>query len=164
MQKYLMEVLNHIQYKILAGLFASIYSDELILLLMIFVMLEFLDIFSRWLCLSKKCFDDCYKNVPAGLYKYLKFIPQARRLRYIKSTGLRDGFCDKMIIYLLLLLLSALVDGAFSIVHIPGKMLLTTVTTVLSVTEALSILENLNECGVSVIVDIKNKFLKKVEK
>lgn len=158
-----MEVVNHLQYKILAGLFASIYSDDKIILLLIFVSLECIDIFTRWLCLSKKCFEDCYKNIPAGLSKYLRFMWQARRFRYIKSDGLRDGFCDKMMVYLILLLLAALFDGAADIVGIHNRILLTTITITLSLTETLSILENLNECGVSIIADIKKRFLKKVD-
>lgn len=163
MQKHLLEIKEYFEYKILAGLFASLYSDELIMLLIIFVALEFLDIFSRWLYQSKKCYCAMYSNFPAGLSTYIKFLPQARKWRYINSWGMRKG-CDKIIVYLILLLLSALADGAFMLVHLPQRMLLTTVTMVLTITETMSILENLALCDVAVIAEIKDKFKKRVEK
>lgn len=162
MQKYIMELLNYWQYKVLAGLWASIYSDDLPVLFLLFLGLEFLDIFTRWLALSRQCHMAIFPQSPCNLYKALTFLWQARKWRYIRSTGLRDGFCDKMLTYLLLLFLAATVDGALTIVHIPGRVLLTIVVTVLATTEGLSILENLSECGVPVIKQIKDKFVKKI--
>lgn len=162
MQKYIMELLNYWQYKVLAGLWASIYSDDLPVLFLLFIGLECLDIFTRWLALSRQCHKALYPQSPCNLYQSLMFLWQARKWRYIRSTGLRDGFCDKMLTYLLLLFLSATVDGALTIVHIPGRVLLTIVVTVLATTEGLSILENLSECGVPVIKQIKDKFVKKI--
>lgn len=162
MQKYAVELLNYWEYKVLAGLWATFYSDDLPILFLLFVALEMLDIFTRWLALSRQCFLAIYPQTPCNLYRALVFMWQARRWRFIRSTGLRDGFCDKMLIYLILLLLAATVDGALTIVHIPGRVLLTIVTTVLATTEGLSILENLSECGVPVIKQIKDKFQKKL--
>ena len=87
---------------------------------------------------------------------------QARKWRWIKSTGLRDGFCDKMLVYLILLLVAALVDGALIIGHVPPVMRMVT-TTVLATTEALSICENLGEAGVSVVKEIQKKLKEKIK-
>lgn len=87
---------------------------------------------------------------------------QARKWRFIRSTGLRDGFCDKMILYLILLLTSSLVDTALQIGHAP-RMLTTIVVVVLSSTEALSIMENLSECGVGIVSTIREKFEQKIK-
>lgn len=162
MQKYITECLNYWEYKILAGLWAAVYTDELPILFLMFVGLEMMDIFTRWLALSYACHKAMYPQTPCNLWQSFKFLWQARKWRWIRSTGLRDGFCDKMLIYLILLLLAATVDGALAIGHMP-RVLLTIVVTVLATTEALSVLENLSECDVPVIKQIASLFKKKVD-
>ena len=153
-----MNVLDFWQYKIIAGLIASIFSDSFFKLLLIFVFLELLDIFTRFLAQSYKCYKSIYPNSPCGLWKALKFMWQARKWKYIRSTGLRDGFCDKMLLYCLLLLLGAVCDTAHMIVNTP-KILSSTITVVLASTEALSVLENLSELSEFKVIDvIKEKF------
>ena len=161
MQKHLMQVFEYGKTKIAAGLLAAVYSDDLLVLLIIFVSLECMDIFTRWLALSMDCFKHIYPQTPCGLWRAFTFLWQTRKWKWIKSTELRNGFCDKMMIYLLLLLLAALVDGALSLAHTP-RILISITVTVLSTTEALSILENLSDCNVTVIKTIKDKLLKKV--
>ena len=161
MQKHLMQVSEYIETKIVAGIIAAVYSDDLLILLSIFIGLECMDIFTRWLALSMDCFKSIYPQTPCGLWQAFRFLWQTRKWKWIKSTELRNGFCDKMLIYLLLLLLAALVDGALSIAHTP-RILISITVTVLATTEALSILENLSDCKVTVITTIKDKFLKKV--
>ena len=161
MTKYIQSVFEYWQYKILAGIWASFWSDELLVLFCLFIALEFLDIFTRWLALSKKCFRDIYPQTPCSTWRAFKFLWQARSWRYIKSGGLRDGFCDKMLVYMLLLLLAATVDATLAIAHVP-RAFLTIIVTVLSTTEALSILENLSDAGVSVVEKINEKIKEKM--
>lgn len=156
MDKYINNILEYWQYKIFAGLWATFWSDDLLQLFLLLCLLEFLDIFTRWLALSKACYKAIYPLSPCSVWRAICFLWQARKWRFIKSTGLRDGFCDKIIIYLLLLLLSATVDASLSLAHAP-RACLTVVVTVLSTTEALSILENLSEAGVEVVSKIKDK-------
>ena len=144
MYKYLNEVTNYIQYKIIAGLIASIFTEDFFKLLLLFITLEVIDIFTRWLAQSYHCYKALYPQSKCGLYKSLTFLWQARKWRYIRSTGLRDGFTDKMLLYCLLLLVGALVDSAYALAHTP-KVLSSIITVVLSSTEALSILENISE-------------------
>lgn len=164
MMKHFEAIGNYLGYKILAGLFASVYSDELVILLLLFILLELLDIFSAWCYASKKCWDSIYPQSKSSFWKLIKFVPTARRWRFIKSVKMRDGFADKMLVYLILLLLSALVDGALMVAHTPFKgVFISTVTTVLCLTESISILENLNDAGVPLVNNIKEKILKKFE-
>ena len=164
MLKHLQSIGQYIQYKILAGAWAVFWTDDLPRLFFLFLLLEFLDIFTRWLALSVQCFKALYPQTPCNLWRAFCFLPTARRWRFIRSTGLRDGFCDKMLTYLVLLLVAALVDGALLIVHIPARVLLTIVTVVLATTEGLSIIENLGECGVAVVGEIKKRFIEKMNK
>ena len=161
MQKYIENVMNYWQYKVFAGLWASLWSDELPILFLMFVALELLDIYSRWMALTYDWFKKTYPRTPCGLWRCMTWMWQARKWRWIKSTGLREGFCDKMLTYLLLLLVATLVDGAMHVGHMP-RVLLSIVVTVLATTEGLSIMENLSECGVKTISVIKEKFVKKL--
>lgn len=156
MDKYINNLLEYFQYKILAGLFASFWSDDLLILFLLFIGLEFIDIFTRWIALSKSCWKALYPQTYCSMWRAITFMWQSRKWRFIRSTGLRDGFCDKMPVYLILLLLSATVDACLSIAHAP-RACLTIVVTVLATTEALSILENLSEAGVGVVDKIKKK-------
>lgn len=163
MHRHFMELCNYIQYKIIAGLITVIFSDDFFKLLMIFVCLEFIDIFTRWLAQSYLLFKAMYPQTRCGLWRAFKFIGQAKHWRWINSNGMRDGFCDKMLLYLLLLLTSSIVDAGMEIGNTP-RVLTSIVVVVLSSTEALSIFENLSDCGVGQISEIKNRFKDKMKK
>lgn len=156
MQKCFAEVCNYLQYKIIVGLTAAVFTDDFFKLLVVFVTLEIIDIFTRWLALSMQCFKAMYPQTRCGLFRALTFMWQARKWRYIRSVGLRDGFMDKMLMYLLLLLCGTLVDVAFQLGHAP-RLLTTIIVVVLASTEGLSILENLSECN-GLVGKIKVKF------
>ena len=166
MEKYIQYVHNvgeYWQYKVVAGLWAAFWSDELPILFLLFVGLELMDIFTRWLALTADWYKKTYPQSRGNLYIYLTWMWQARKWKWIKSDGLREGFCNKCMVYLVLLLLAGTVDAALSISHVP-RVMLSIVTTVLASTEALSICENLSECNVTVIKQIRDKFKDKIEK
>lgn len=159
MQKYLLETLNYWQYKVIAGVFALVFSDEFFMLICIFLALELLDIFTRWLAQSRACWRALYPNTDAGLWRLVKFMWTAHKWRFINSSLWRSGFCDKMLLYLLLLLTAVIVDSALSLGHAP-RMVTTIIVTVLSLTEALSVIENLAEATDNDVVKIIKEKLK----
>ena len=167
MHKYLMQVWNYIEFKVLAGIAAAFYTTDVLMLLCIFLFLELMDIFTKWIAISKNLYCETYKDFPNhcyGVWIYIKYIPTARRMRKIKSGELRVGFCNKMLTYLLLLLLSMCFDGALTIAYsVKTKVLLGCTTTVLATTECLSVLENLEQSGVEVITQIKQGLLNKLK-
>lgn len=158
MHKYITEIFNYLEYKLVTGLLAVIFTDDVFKLILIFCVLEVVDILTRWIAQSYKCYKDIYPQNPCGITTAIRFAWQARKWRYIRSTGLREG-CDKMLIYLLLLLVGALVDAAYTVVSFP-RVLSTVIITVLASTEALSILENVSECN-DVVKTIKARFKEK---
>ena len=160
MTKYLLETWHYIQYKLIAGIIAAVFTEDFFKLLLLFIFLECLDIFTRWLSLSYQCYKSIYPQTKCGMFKALCFMWQARRWRFINSCGLRDGFCDKMLMYLILLLVGAIVDSAFTIGHAP-RLLSTIIVVVLGSTEALSVLENLSIFN-GLVLAIKDKFKQKV--
>lgn len=167
MTKYLNNVFDYFEYKILAGLWAALYSDEILILFLLFLFLEILDVFTRWLAQSCKCWRALYPQSPGNLWIYFKFLYQAWRWRFVNSSSFRggfgSGFCGKMLTYLLLLLVAAAVDGALMLAHVP-KMFLSIIVTALVTTEVCSICENLGEADVPFIGIIKREIDKKLNK
>ena len=159
---HLKNILVHFGEKVILGGLAALLTDDLALLFFLFVVVELLDIFTRVIAESSKLYQE-RKKKEGTVWDYIKYIPTAHRARRIKSERMRSGFCGKMVTYCIVLLLAASVDAALAIAHAP-KMIMTASVTVLGLTEALSVLENLTEAGVGVVADIKDKILKQSQK
>jgi hypothetical protein len=160
MGKYLNGILEYMEYKLPLAVWAAVWADNYAILFILFIALEVLDIFTRWLALSYQCYKALYPETPCSMWRAFCFMWQARKWRYIKSTGLRDGFCDKTLLYLLLLALAGIVDGVLGIAHAP-RVLTSVIATVLATTEALSILENMADCNVAIVKTIREEVKKK---
>lgn len=120
-------------------------------LVLIFILLEVLDVFTRWIALSAQLWKDMYPQTPGTVWQYVKFIYQSHRWRYIKSEAMRNQFISKISTYCIILLFTSLCDMAMRIAGGPPiSVLLPPVTAILSCTELLSCLENLSEAGVNV--------------
>ena len=160
MGKYFDSILSYFEYKLPLAIWAAVWTDNYAILFVLFIALECLDIATRWLALSYQCHKDMYPQTPCSLWTAFKFMWQARKWRYIKSDGLRDGFCDKTLLYLLLLALAGVVDAVLNIAHAP-RVLTSVIATVLATTEALSILENMADCNVAIVKTIREEVKKK---
>ena len=161
--KHLQNCTDFLQYKVLAGLLVVVFNESFFKLLLILIALELLDIYTAWLARSCDLWKATYPQTPGGLWKYTKRLWHAHKWRWINSARLRDGFTDKMLIYLLLLLTGAFADAAFSIVHAP-RLLSSIITVVLCSTESLSIMENLALCDVAIVSTIAKRFKKALPK
>lgn len=111
----------------------------------------FLDLFTRWLALSHQ--NLVTQKQEATLVDCLYGIPQAHRTGLISSYVMRKTFFSKMVTYLLLIIGASIVD--YMINGSGGSvMAVSLVITYLSMTELLSIVENLDEAGVSAMHDL----------
>lgn len=163
MIKYINELKNFWEYKVLGAVFASIFTEDFFKLMVIFCFLEILDTVTRLIAESKHCYDALYKGFRHSIWTYIKFLWTARRWRFIQSDKLRSG-ADKLLTYLLLILSANIVDSALKISG-ADRMLLCTgiVVGFLSITEMLSIIENVSEfSNNNVIMLIKDKIAKKI--
>lgn len=111
----------------------------------------FLDLFTRWLALSHQHLVTHKQE--ATLVDCLYGIPQAHKAGLISSYVMRKTFFSKMVTYLLLIIGASIVDymikgSGGSVMAVP------LVITYLSMTELLSIVENLDEAGVSAMHDL----------
>ena len=116
-----------------------------------FGLVVFLDLFTRWLALSHQ--NLVRQKQEATLVDCLYGIPQAHKAGLINSYVMRKTFFSKMVTYLLLIIGASIAD--YMIKGSGGStMAVSLVITYLSMTELLSIVENLDEAGVSAMHDL----------
>lgn len=115
----------------------------------LFGALVLLDLFTRWIAIAKGYLTET-GDPSAGLYTCIRTIPAAHRAGWISSSVMRKQFCDKMAMYFIVVLGAIFVDQGLEILHkAPSAVVLC--ITYLSMTELLSIVENLDEAGVSAL-------------
>ena len=114
----------------------------------IFAILVMLDLFTRWIAISYKRLYEA--GLPDDLCSSVRGIPEAHREGLISSCVMRRQFWSKMLTYLLLVLAAVLVDNGLMLLG-RSAMATTLVVTYLSMTELLSMVENLDEAGVSAL-------------
>ena len=111
----------------------------------------FLDLFSRWLALSHQYLVTHKQE--ATLIDCFWGIKRAHKAGLISSYVMRKTFFSKMITYLILIIGASIVD--YMIKGADGSvMAVSLVITYLSMTELLSIVENLDEAGVNAMHDL----------
>ena len=116
-----------------------------------FGVVVFLDLFSRWLALSYQYLVTHKQE--ATLIDCFWGIKRAHKAGLISSYVMRKTFFSKMITYLVLIIGASIVD--YMIKGSGGSvMAVSLVITYLSMTELLSIVENLDEAGVSAMHDL----------
>ena len=134
---------------------------------LLLMVLEIIDIFTACIFQSsllwKKMYDPKIVEKRGTLLNYVRWIWQAHHWRYVDSYALRDGFCSKTIIYSLLLITGFLIDLVLKISHSPIQPALVIVCCVLSITEGISICENLDSSGIKIAGEIRNLLQKKKE-
>ena len=134
---------------------------------LLLMLLEIIDIFTACIfqasLLYKATYDKRIVEKRGSLLTYIKYIWQAHHWRYVDSYALRDGFCSKTIIYSLLLITGFLIDLVLKISHSPIQPALVIVCCVLSITEGISICENLDSAGIKIAGEIRSLLQKRKE-
>ena len=134
---------------------------------LLLMLLEIIDIFTACIfqasLLYKATYDKRIVEKRGSLLTYIKYIWQAHHWRFIDSYVLRDGFYSKTIIYSLLLITGFIIDMVLRISHSPIQPALVIVCCVLSITEGISICENLDSSGVKIGGEIRDLLKKKKE-
>ena len=134
---------------------------------LLLMLLEIIDIFTACIyqasLLYKATYDKNIVDKRGSLLTYIRYIWQAHHWRFVDSYALRDGFCSKTIIYSLMLITGFLIDIVLSVSHAPIQPALTIVCCVLSITEGISICENLDSAGIKIAGEIRELLQKKKE-
>ena len=116
-------------------------------LLLAFVALVIIDLVTKWIALSKEHLSKRKRKKPYTLWECIVNIPKARKAGYIKSEAMKHRFLGKIIVYLLVVFAGALADHIMQTMNKPTWAVLL-LAGYLSVTELISILENLQDAGV----------------
>ncbi len=116
-------------------------------LLLAFVGLIVIDLVTKWIALSKEYLTKKKRKKNVTLWQCITSIPAARKAGYIKSEAMKHRFLGKIIVYLLVVFAGALADHIMMTMDKPTWAVLLLVG-YLSVTELISILENLQDAGV----------------
>lgn len=134
---------------------------------LLLMLLEIIDIFTACIyqasLLYKATYDKKIVEKRGSLLTYIRYIWQAHHWRYVDSYALRDGFCSKTIIYSLLLITGFLIDIVLSVSRSPIQPALTIVCCVLSITEGISVCENLDSAGIKIAGEVRSLLQKRKE-
>ena len=134
---------------IAAGLLAAMqFHFELLTL---FVLLIVIDLATKWVELS-------YNNIKTedyepGIIDSIRAIPAAHRAGIISSRVMKTQFCGKIIVYVIVVMAGSIMDTMTVQVHSYGLVMPLCVS-YLAASEILSIIENLDDAGVSAVHDL----------
>lgn len=116
-------------------------------LFVVFCCLVILDTLTKFIAISYK------HNNCDNVFSAIAGIRQAHIDRAIDSHAMRIGFCTKMGTYLVLVTVALLTDNELMLVH-SDALCVKLVVTYLSLTELLSILENLNDANIKCVAKL----------
>lgn len=115
---------------------------------LLFIAVLVLDVLTRYIAQSAKLWHDLYPQTTGTVYDYWRFRVQARKWRYFESDKMRKKFISKCGTYAIILLVFSVCDVAMLLAR-SQAFLVSLGTLFLACTESISILENLQECGVA---------------
>ena len=165
LQKAIDSLKDHLPAKVVGSVVISSLAD-IGSLLMVFCGLEFLDLLTKWISLSHDYWVNTYgkefTDKYGCLWAYIKWLPECRRFKYINSSAMKNKFTSKMLTYTILILTTCWAD--LCIKKVGGVAFISTIgVSMISLTEALSIVENLSSAGIGVADGIKSILQKKKE-
>ena len=117
-------------------------------LLTLFALLIVIDLATKWVELSYNNIKT--ENYTPSLIDAIKAIPTAHRAGIISSRVMKTQFCGKIIVYCVIVIAGSIADEMTAHVHTEG-MIMPLCVSYLAASELLSIIENLNDAGVSAV-------------
>lgn len=149
-------VLNMAPLKTALGAIIAALLYKHVIMFYCFVGLVFLDCFTRWLAISHDYLVANEKKEKPSLWKSFCSISRARAAGKISSTIMRERGLSKIMVYIVAVFTSAISDKLLlSIGSQPW--LVSLIIGYLTVTEALSVVENLSDAGVGSLGGIIDK-------
>lgn len=134
---------------VVAGAIAAVqYHLELLAL---FTTLIIIDLATKWIELA-------YNTIKTDAYtpdiiESIKAIPQAHRMGIISSRKMKTQLCGKIIVYAVVVMAGSIMDTMTTQAHGYGLVMPLCIS-YLAASELLSIIENLDDAGVSAVHDL----------
>ncbi|WP_299145525.1 phage holin family protein [uncultured Dialister sp.] len=120
-------------------------------LMSLFVALIVIDLATKWIELAhNRIKTDDYTP---SLLESIKAIPLAHRAGVISSKAMNTQFCGKIIVYVIVVMAGSIIDAMTIQVHSYGLVMPLCIS-YLAASELLSIIENLDDAGVSDVHDL----------
>jgi len=158
-----MKVLERLQeawaFKVCTSCIIALASHTHFQMAVAFAALVCVDLLTKWLSLSRQHLTDRGRK-KIHFWACLKNIPKARRAGYIRSEEMRTRFVAKMLTYFGVVAAAWLVDSMCTRAGAPA-IAVVVVVGYLSVTEMLSILENMERSGVTEAAELHELIRKK---
>lgn len=155
MSKVLHNIMERGFEKLAVSAVAASFFD-ILTIFSVFLALFFIDLLTRLLCqvhaLWIAMFGREFTTKFGNVYLYIHYITPALKFHYINSWALRTGFASKALAYMLLIISARICDVILPV----NSVLLSLVSTILAITELLSICENLGECEIFVAKEIRD--------
>ena len=149
-------VLNMAPLKTALGAIIAALLYKHVIMFYCFVGLVFLDCFTRWLAISHDYQKKKKKKEKPSLWKSFCSISRARAAGKISSTIMRERGLSKIMVYIVAVFTSAISDKL--LLRIGSQpWLVSLIIGYLTVTEALSVVENLSDAGVGSLGRIIDK-------
>lgn len=120
-------------------------------LMSLFVALIVIDLATKWIELAHNTIKT--DDYTPDLLESIKAIPQAHRKGVISSKAMKTQFCGKIIVYVIVVMAGSIMDTMTVQVHSCGLVMPLCVS-YLAASELLSIIENLDDAGVSAVHDL----------
>lgn len=146
-QKAVSRLIDGWPFKIAVGGVITLVQFHLELITL-FAVLIVIDLLTKWLALAYE-FIKTESNAPTVI-DTIHAMPAAHRAGVISSRQMKNQFLLKMGVYVLVTIVSGIADIMISAVHHPA-VLMELCISYLAASELLSIIENLNDAGVSVL-------------
>ncbi len=116
-------------------------------LLLAFVGLIIIDLITKWIALAHDYLTKRKRRKNPTLWQCVTNIPAARAAGYIKSEAMKHRFLGKIVVYLLVIFAGAAIDNIMMTMDKPVWAVVL-LAGYLSITELISIVENLQDAGV----------------
>lgn len=124
-----------------------------------FIVLVVFDLFTKWISLSEQALEDS-KSEDLSLLNAILNIKRARKLGYIKSDAMKTRFLSKILVYLLAVFAGAVVDIMLAKTGSP-TLFVKLIISYLASSELLSVLENLEDSGVTICKKLRELIKRK---
>lgn len=136
-----------IEKLIISGTLIAIEKHCVVFVL--FALVVFIDLMAKWIALARKDLDN-HQAADKSLWACIRDIPAAHRNGLINSYAMKTQFLGKVIVYMIITFPAICIDTAIRISggHTEFGIM---VIAYLCLTELLSIVENLNDAGVSAL-------------
>lgn len=142
-------------------LIAAVYNLH-VQLLLAFTGLVVIDLVSKWIALSRRYLTERRGKENPSLWACVLSMRKAHRARYIKSSEMKHRFAGKILVYAMIVLTGGLIDGMMLLLQKP-MWAVTLLVGYLSVSEIISIVENLQDAGVKEAEQLHEILKKKME-